>query len=378
MTNRERLFRALQGEPVDQVPVWLLFPYHKTNYYVDVRNNPAYREVFEASKRHAIMLNRRNLVAPLFNPEVSDIGETVMEAGWRVERRTIRFRDIRLVSEIRQRGSGETEVKRMLNSEEDLLAFCSLPVENDANRLHQSLEAQLPVYLKEKDEFPRDYGAMMLDLGEPVSPLYHASNLQEYPVWSVTRNSEVVGLLDRLMERSRIIYDFCLSRDLADVYFLVGSELAAPPMVGPDTFSRWIVPYSKELIAMVRRSGKKTIQHFHGRIKTLLPFFREMAPDGLHTIEAPPVGNCTLSEAFEETGNAITLIGNIQYEDMRSFSEERMRRTVREVLEEGQGRRFILSPSAGPFLENLTDQMIRNYLILMEMAAAHGGDHARN
>lgn len=369
MTNRERLFRVLDGKPVDRVPVWLLFPYHQTNYYVDVRTLPSYRNVFEASKQYACMLNRRNLKAPLFTPEVSETHEVVTEAGWQINRRTLCFNKIRLVSEVRRRGDGETEIKKMLDSEEDLLAFCALPVETDQARLVDCLNRQLPAYFREKQGFPQEYGAMMLDLGEPISGLYPAANLLEYPVWSVTRNQEILGLLDRLMARNRVIYNFCLEHDLADVYFLVGSELAAPPMVGPETFQTWIVPYAKELIELIHSREKKVIQHFHGQIKHLLPWFVEMAPDGLHTIEAPPVGNCTLTEAFDAVQNRMTLIGNIQYEDMHAFSEERMQRAVLDALNEGRGKRYILSPSAGPFLPDLTDRMARNYMIMMETAA---------
>jgi uroporphyrinogen-III decarboxylase len=43
MTARDCLFAALDGRPVDRVPIWLLFPYHKVGYYTDVRTNPCYK-----------------------------------------------------------------------------------------------------------------------------------------------------------------------------------------------------------------------------------------------------------------------------------------------------------------------------------------------
>jgi hypothetical protein len=71
------------------------------------------------------------------------------------------------------------------------------------------------------------------------------------------------------------------------------------------------VPYAKELIALVRGHGKFAIQHYHGQIRELLDDFAEMAPDGLHTIEAPPVGNCTLEQAYAALGDRITLLGEL-------------------------------------------------------------------
>ena len=191
-------------------------------------------------------------------------------------------------------------------------------------------------------------------------------------MWSVTHNDLVVTILNRLMDRSRAIYRYCLERDLADVYFMVGSELAAPPMVSHDTFRRWVVPYARELIAMIHGRGRKVIQHFHGEIRTLLRDFVEMAPDALHTIEAPPVGNCTMTQAYEAVGDGITLIGNIQYDDFRALTPEQMTRAVHTLLDECRGRRHILSPSAGPFDPNPPPRVIENYRAFLEAAVSYG------
>jgi uroporphyrinogen-III decarboxylase len=213
---------------------------------------------------------------------------------------------------------------------------------------------------------------MMLDLGEPVGALYHASDLTQYPLWSLTHTDIVRQLLDRRMEHKRIVYRWCLERDLADVYFLVGSELASPPMVSRETFRTWVLPYARELIEMIHGYGKKVIQHYHGQIGQIIADFPEMCPDGLHTIEAPPVGNCTLTQAYEATGDSITLIGNIQYDCFRSYTENQMREAVKGVLDECRGRRLILSPSAGPYEQEPSPQVFRNYHAFMEAGWEYG------
>jgi uroporphyrinogen-III decarboxylase len=70
MTARERLFACLEGKQTDRVPIWLLFSYHPTCYYVDVRTHPDYKPIFEASKKYAIMLNRRNFGTPSDVPKL--------------------------------------------------------------------------------------------------------------------------------------------------------------------------------------------------------------------------------------------------------------------------------------------------------------------
>jgi len=286
VTSRERLLAVLRGQPVDRVPVWLLFPYHRTNYYVDVRTNPCYIPVFEKSRQRAIMLDRRNPSHSLFSPDVRTEDEKFVEQGWQVQRRRLRYGDRQLVAETRRKGS-EIATKKFLECEADLDTLLTFPL-NDHPQTE--LDRRADQYFAERAEFPAEYGAMMLDLGEPIGFLYHNLNLEEYALWSLSCSDKVVAFLDRAMVGYRAAYDYWLKRDAADVYFLVGSELASPPLVSRQTFQRWIVPYAQELIAMIHAHGKLAIQHYHGQIKHVLPDFLTMAPDGLHTIESPPTG----------------------------------------------------------------------------------------
>ena len=371
MTPRERLLNVLSGQPTDRAPAWLLFPYHPTSYYVDVRTHPMYRPVAERAATDAVTLNRRGFSVPLFAPDVEIIDETVVESNETIRRNGYRFGSVELVAE-RRSGADGTKVKRLLETDSDLDAWLSLPVETDPVRIRWTLDGQLPNYLKERDEFPLETGAMMLDLGEPVGPIYGASNLEMFAIWSATRSDDITAFLDQVMVQKRIVYDWCLEKDMADVYFLVGSELAAPPLVGLKTFKRWIVPYAKELIERIHANRRFAIQHFHGQIKRLLPYFVDMAPDGLHTIESPPVGDCELADAFEIVGDRIALIGNIQYDDFRAFEPERMKEEVRRLQLISRGRRFILSPTAGPFDPSPPVRLIENYHAFLDAANTDG------
>jgi hypothetical protein len=367
MNGRERLFAVLNGQPTDHVPVWLLFPYHPTDYYGDVRCEPSYRPVFDAAQRYAITLNRRNPGVPLFAPEVRAWQERGSEDGVEIEASWLEHRGRRLHAEIRRSAHG-TSVKRLLCSDDDLEFFCSLPLNLDAGRIEAQLDAQWPAYRRECEEFPLELGAMMLDLGEPVVSLYQASKLEEYAIWSLTHADLISDWFERVMAQKRLVYRYFLERQAADVYFMVGSELASPPLCSRKTFRKWVVPYAQELISLVHSYGNKVIQHYHGQIRMILPDFLDMAPDALHTIEAPPVGNCTFTEAFEIVGDRIALIGNIQYDEFARMTPPEMAAATRTVLDECRGRRHILSPSAGPYEATLTPRMADNYLAFLQAA----------
>lgn len=122
LTPREQLFSVLNGEQLEQPPVWLLFPYHATDYYVDVRNHPLYRPIHERSEGQAIILNRRN-----FDRSPFVEGEPVPER---------------------------------LNSDEDLETAASCKVETDPARITVFLDDMMPQYMQEKKEFPEELGAM--------------------------------------------------------------------------------------------------------------------------------------------------------------------------------------------------------------------------
>jgi uroporphyrinogen-III decarboxylase len=372
MTPRERLLHFLADEPVDRVPIWLLFPYHPTGYYVNVQTHPAYRTVFEASRDRAVMLNRRNLGTNPFTPEVVITHDTTTERGATVRRTHYRYRGTTLTAERRQ-GPDGTASKPLLASAEDLEAFVTFPLELDPAALDRQLDAQLPAYLAERDAFPHHYGAMMLDLGEPIGFLYRNSQLEEYALWSLTHADAVQRWLDAAMVQYRHVYRYTLARRLAEVYFLVGSELASPPLVSRATFQRWIVPYAQELIAMVHQAGARAIQHYHGQIGQILPDFLTMGADALHTIEEPPIGNCTLEHAFATVGRRLGLIGCIQYDCFREYTPEQMRAAVRAQLERLRGQRFMLSPSAGPYEEDPSPRVIPNYLAFLDAGWEFGG-----
>lgn len=361
MTPRERLLAALSGESTDHVPVWLLFPYHRTNYYVDVRNHPRYRPLHDLAMEKCVTLDRRNPSGiPLFTPDVVETAETRPDGSvWTTAR-------CGGVSQSWRRGS------RRLVEDEDLEALLTFPIERDPAALRPALDAFAAGVRAERAEFPRDAGAMMLDLGEPIGFLYYASDLESFSVWSITHGDAIAAWLDRMMERFLEIYRYTLEQDLADVYFLVGSELAAPPMVSPATFERWVVPYARAIIDLIHSYGKKAIQHFHGQIRSILPGFREMGADALHTIEAPPVGNCTFTQAYETLGDRTTLIGNVQYDDFRAMDEAQMRKAVRDILAECRGRRLILSPTAGPYDPDPGDRLLSNLAVFVDEAWRHG------
>ena len=79
----------------------------------------------------------------------------------------------------------------------------------------------------------------------------------------------------------------------------------------------------------------------------VLECFVEMGVDVLNPVEPPPMGDVTLPEAFSRVGNRMALEGNIQKHDLIAGTREQVLELMREALEAGKGRRFIMCPCFG-------------------------------
>jgi len=101
---------------------------------------------------------------------------------------------------------------------------------------------------------------------------------------------------------------------------------------------------------------------------------KQTGMDGIHTIEAPPIGDCSITQARNVLGKDTILIGNIQYDDIARCSVEEIDELVRLAIEEGKSGKFILSPSAGPYEADLTPKQVENYLAFIKAGLKYGSE----
>ena len=117
---------------------------------------------------------------------------------------------------------------------------------------------------------------------------------------------------------------------------------------------------------MVHSYGKKVMIHCH--IRMVLEEFKEIGMDMLHPIEAPPMGDCTLTQAREVLGEDVVFVGNVQVGDIFSKSKEALRQIVKETMLEGKKGRFVLAMTASPNYPELDDHLRENYITVVETA----------
>lgn len=362
LNSRQRQLRFWSGQDIDRVPIWLLAPYHPLSYYADIYRIPQYRPLAEAIDRWCDTMDRRRPDLGFCynaNPDIRRLPiHTEEKTGTRVV-----YGDFSMEKVI-TRENGRTESRFYVEDPEDLERILEIPYVPhipDAERLR-----------REKEELG-EKGLLMMDLGDPLEPLYHICSAENFSMWTLTDLDSLLAFTDVMLERVLEVYRRYLELEIADAYFIVGAEFAGPPLVSPDRFKDLSSRYLKRLVALIRSYGKISIIHYHGNLYRVLDGFREIHPDGLHTIEAPPIGDCTITQAREKLGPEIALIGNIQYDDLERQTPEIIDEMVRQTMEEGRrAGRFILSPTAGPYADQPSERLIGNYLAFIRAGIRYG------
>ncbi len=365
LSSRERLTRLFEGKPIDRVPVWPLFPFHRLHYYADIYALECYRPVVEAARRYADVFDRR---APetgfclSASPEIRLREERRLEGGRRLARRTVRWRGLELTQEGVLDGERLQPARHWVDDVALLGRILEMPYERPAFDLEQ--------FERERAELG-EAGLMMIDIGDPLQVLYRLMSVETFAVATLADRGLLLEFLDEMYRRYLDLYGWLLDHGVGPVYFIVGAEFAGPPVVSPADFGELSARYVKGIVDLIRSGGMYSIVHYHGNLSRVLTGMAAIAPDGLHTVEAPPVGDCTLAQARQALGDTI-LIGNIQYDDFRRLAPDEMERLVERTIEEGGGGRFVLSPTAGPYEESISPRMQANYVRFLEAGARYG------
>jgi len=118
------------------------------------------------------------------------------------------------------------------------------------------------------------------------------------------------------------------------------------------------------MIRSIHAHGGFARVHCHGRVRNILDMIAGMGADGLDPIEPPPHGDVTLREVRELHGGELVLFGNLEVADIEMLPTPRFTEVVKRALEEGtagEGRGFVLLPSASPYGRTLTPVTLPNY-----------------
>lgn len=121
----------------------------------------------------------------------------------------------------------------------------------------------------------------------------------------------VRGMLDRLHTAYMLRAENFLNEmsNSTDIIFLtddLGTQNA--PLINPDTYRKLIKPYWRELIALIKRYGKKVLMHSCGAISEFIPDMIEIGVDAINPVQITAAG-MEPARLKKDFGNDITFWG---------------------------------------------------------------------
>lgn len=378
MTSRERLQRTLRGESVDRPPVsfYELDGFgqnpedpHPYNIY----SHPSWKPLLELTATKTDLIANVGFPwrgAPP-DPQADLRTVTSQEEGEsRFTTMTVRAGNRMLTQRSRRDRDVNTvwTTEHLLKDADDLRALLELPVapfagEPDVQRV-LDVEARLG-----------DRGIVYLDMGDPICGLAGLFDMGEYTVMGLTEpelmHQALQRSLDSLLPRVEAVAKALPGR----LWRIYGPEYASPPYLPPHLFEEYVVRYDKPIVDAIQKYGGYARLHSHGRLREILPLIMKTGCAGLDPIEPPPQGDVELSYVRHNYGRELVLFGNLEISDIENQPTVAFRKTVERALREGtagQGRGFVLMPSACPYGRQLAELTLRNYECVVDCVEKFG------
>jgi hypothetical protein len=260
-------------------------------------------------------------------------------------------------------------VEHLLKDVDDLKAWLELPVSQDIGQPETA-----PFLRVERDI--GDSGVVMIDTGDPICEIAPLFEMGLFTVVALTEQ----GLFHQALRKSAEV----LHRKTAAVaealpgrlWRICGPEYASPPYLPPSLFKEYVRDYDKPMVDAIHRHGGFARLHSHGRLKDILDHIVDTGCMGLDPIEPPSQGDVTLEYVRKHFGEKLVLFGNIEASDIENLPTDQFHNKVETALSEGtsgEGRGFVLQPSASPYGRKLSDQAMRNYETMADLAErVHG------
>ena len=379
MTRRERLMATLRGEPVDRPPVsfyeiggWTFDTEDPDPF--NVYNSPEWWPLIRLAEEETdlIRMMGAQVTPAAHNPRDEFFREeTYMEGRSRYTRRTLTVAGRTMTSLTRRDPEVSTTwtVEHLLKDEEDARAYLKLPDEIFA--YEYSVEN-----LRAAEEAVGDAGIVMVDVGDPLG---HTASLfapEDYTVLGLTEPS----LFHQLLEKhTHYVYPLveCVAREFpGHLWRVVGSEYASEPFLPSRLYAEYEVRYTRPMVEMIHKYGGFARLHSHGRLKNILHQIAEMGVVGLDPVEPPPQGDMALIDVRRQVGKQMVLFGNIEASDIEMLPPPEFEKRVVRALREGtagEGRGFVLHPSACPYGRQISADVMANYETMVRLAQEFGG-----
>ncbi len=358
MTSRERLLTVLKGGIPDRVPVTL---YEHTPYNDEWANRePSYAPLLELEAQYGDSFVRGPIDAPVllgdpnavYGQEQKHEGGSVLRS---IEIETAKGK-LRAVSRCHPGQMTFWQIEPLIKSDEDIERVLSLPdppTQVNAQAL-RSLEARVG-----------DHGILCFSLGDAVGHVVGLFDFEDFVMRCYTDDGPIRALLDKAQEQVLRATRAIGGAVKNAVFRLWGPEYCGAPLMNPTVyFPRYVVERDQAATRAIHETGNFSVIHCHGRLRDILDMIADIGADALEPIEILPLATAdvTLAEVKKRIGQHMSVMGAMQAVKLEKDSPAQIRQQVRHAIEAGKpGGRFVVLPTAAPFMVPLPPQVLANY-----------------
>jgi len=374
MTRRQRLMASIEGRPVDRPPVCFyeingLDENPADDDPFNIYSDPSWRPLIDLARERSDRIVMRSIPfgkAPGPLDELTTVERWCDEAGSRFERTTIRAPGRELTMLTRRDPDINTvwTIEHLLKDAADLRAWIDLPEAPETG------EPIIDAALAAEAELG-ETGIIMVDTADPVCIVAQAFALGDFTQVAFTErdlfHEALAKAARRLLARIKAVAERLPGR----LWRIYGPEYCTPPYLPPALFREYVTRYDTPMVEAIQNNGGFARIHSHGRIREILDPLAETGCTGLDPVEPPPQGDVELAWVRRRYGGQMTLFGNIEVSDIENLPTDRFAEKVKRALDEGtagQGRGFVLMPTACPYGRRLKALTVRNYEKMVELA----------
>ncbi len=374
MNRRERLLATLQGKPVDRPAV----SFYELNGLdenpqdpdpLNIYTDPSWQRLIELAREQTDRIVIRGVAMKEIAPD--PLGPLAHDETWWEgrslhTRRTVTVGRRTLTMQTRRDADVNTiwTIEHLLKNVDDLDAFLELPEFAPG-------DAPDPTAFLATEATLGDTGIAMIDTPDPLCLAALLFDLGEYTVIAMTAPERFHRLLERfaalLLPKTEAVARALPGR----LWRIYGPEFAAAPYLPPRLFREYVCRYVKPMIDVIHRSGGYARIHSHGRLRGILDQIVGMGADAIDPIEPPPQGDVELAAVRQKYGRQLVLFGNLEIADIENLPSEQFAERVKRALDEGtsgEGRGFVLMPSASPYGRRLAARTLQNYETMLRVA----------
>lgn len=381
MTGRERMAAALTGGEADRPPIWLregfaiLCPPAEADHpRLGWQADPLYRDLLDYVRPHVEDFASWGIAGPnrdlMVDLRLIDWQRSETPDGGQV-RRVVHTPRGDLVG-IKRWKRGEAtgwDDKPLVESLDELAMLAETPWSQDPQWAEQSKQSYAQANAR---------GDAALPLANLPSPIVCISQVMSFELFlelSLTEETWFHELCGEITRRNLAILERVFDEPIETAVNFGGSEQCTPPMMAPEAFEKYVVPYDGQMVRFLKDRGAIVNTHCHGKVARALEGMIEMGVDSTDPVEPPPAGDVTFAEARHIAGDDLTLIGNLEWDELEFAEPEHIRQRVGEILSHGQ-RRLVLGASAGP-ISAVSEKLVANYKAWIDEALSQAGRAVR-